>query len=482
VKPAESIEKLVKKLRYQASAEAHDRMFGNVVEALDAFQKQKSGAAAPDARRIIMKSRIAKLAAAAVIVIAVLIGLPFFLRDGEGIALANVLEKIEQARAYMYTMKMKMTMAGNMMPGLQETTQEITVVATVSDEYGVRWDWDSADPNTGEKVSQHIYVVPEQKMLVTIIPEKKQYMRMEFDDQLLAKMKQQNNDPREMIKQIMGCEYTELGKSVIDGVEVEGWRTTDPAALGGATADVELTLWVDVENWLPFRSEMNMKMGDTMHVSAATYDFRWNVPVQASDFEPIIPEDFTPFPGDGMKLPGMTEQGAIEGLRLFAEMTGRYPKSLNLMDFTEEISAFMPSLLEELKKMEEEMGDTSEMTKEELRNAVMKKSTETTLLKKLMEDMGDTTEMTEEEFRNALMTKSMETTFQLQAPALFYMMLTQERKEPAYYGESVSPGDGGLVLLRWKNSDDQYRAILGDLTAIDVTAEELAELEKALLP
>ena len=478
MKPAESIEKLVKKLRYQASAEAHDRMFGHVVEALDAFQKQKSGAAAPDARRIIMKSRIAKLAAAAVIVVAVLIGLPFFLGDGEGIALANVLEKIEQARAYMYTMKMKMTMAGDMMPGLQETT----IVATVSDEYGMRWDWDSTDPNTGETVSQHIYVVPDQKIVVTIIPEKKQYMRMEFDDQLLAKMKQQNNDPREMIKQIMGCEYTELGRSVIDGVEVEGWRTTDPAVLGGATADVELTLWVDVENWLPFRSEMNMKMGDTMHVSAATYDFRWNVPVQASDFQPIIPEDFTPFPGDGMKLPSMTEEGAIEGLRLFAERTGRYPNSLTLADFTQEILAFKDMLMEELKRLKEEMGDTTGMTKEEFRNAVMKKSMETTLLKTLMEEMGDTAEMTEEEFRNAVMTKSMETTFQLQAPALFYMMLTQERKEPAYYGESVSPGDGGLVLLRWKNSDDQYRAILGDLTAIDVTAEELAELEKALLP
>jgi hypothetical protein len=331
-------------------------------------------------------------------------------------------------------------------------------------------------------VSQHIYVVPEQKIVVTIIPEKKQYIRMEFDDQLLAKMKQQNNDPREMIKQIMGCKYTELGRSVIDGVEVEGWRTTDPAALGGATADVELTLWVDVKNWLPFRSEMDMKMGDKMRVTGATYDFRWNVPVQASDFKPIIPEDFTPFPGDGMKLPSMTEQGAIEGLRLFAEMTARYPKSLSLTDFTQEIFAFTDILMKELKKLKEEMGDTTEMTEEQLRNAVMKKSMETTLLKKLMEGIGDTTKMTEEELRNAVMKKSMEATFRLQAPALFYMTLTQGKKEPAYYGESVSPGEVGSVLLRWKISDTQYRVVFGDLTAVTVTAEELAELEKPLLP
>jgi outer membrane lipoprotein-sorting protein len=425
-------------------------------------------------RRTIMKSKITKLAVAAAVLIAVLIVFPFIGGRDTGVALSDVLAKVDQARAYMYAMKM--TMTGNMLPA----PQEMTIIATVSDEYGMRWDMDSADPNTGEKVSQHVYVVPEQKMVVTIIPEKKQYMRMEFDDQLVAKMKQQNNDPREMIKQIMRCKYTELGRSVIDGVEVEGWRTTDPAVLGGATADVELTLWVDVENWLPFRSEMDMKMGDKMHVSGATYDFRWNVPVQASDFKPVIPDDFTPFPGDGMKMPGMTEEAAVEGLRLFAEMTGRYPKGVKLADFTEEISAFMPSLLEELKKMKQELGDTTGMTKEELRNAVMKKSMETPFLKKLMEGMGDTTGMTEEEFRSKLMKKSMETTFRLQAPAMFYMMLTQGKKEPAYYGESVGPDDANMVLMRWKAADNQYRVIFGDLTAGDVTPDELNDLESQL--
>jgi hypothetical protein len=34
------------------------------------------------------------------------------------------------------------------------------------------------------------------------------------------------------------------------------------------------------------------------------------------------------------------------------------------------------------------------------------------------------------------------------------------------------------VLLRWKISDDQYRVIFGDLSTMDVTAEQLAELEK----
>jgi hypothetical protein len=57
------------------------------------------------------------------------------------------------------------------------------------------------------------------------------------------------------------------------------------------------------------------------------------------------------------------------------------------------------------------------------------------------------------------------------------MMLMQDKKEPAYYGQSVTPDDAEAVLMRWKISDDQYRVIFGDLSASDVSAEKLAQLE-----
>jgi hypothetical protein len=60
---------------------------------------------------------------------------------------------------------------------------------------------------------------------------------------------------------------------------------------------------------------------------------------------------------------------------------------------------------------------------------------------------------------------------------LFYMALVDDQKEPVYYGQTVGPDDVEAILLRWKISDDQYRVILGDLSTMDVTAEQLAELE-----
>jgi hypothetical protein len=394
--------------------------------------------------RTIMKSRIIKLAAA-VIIIAVLAGVPFFGDKGSGIALAAVLEKINQTNAYMYTTKM--TITGKLILGVKEST----ILTTVSDDFGLKSYVENTDPNTGKTTTQQHYFLPEKKMSVTIMPETKQYIRMPFSDELLARMKQQNNDPREMIMQIMKCEYTRLDKAVIDGVEVEGFRTTDPAfieAIGGDTSSIEFTLWVDVENWLPFLSEMDLKSGEQMQVTDTTYNYRWNVPVHASDFDPVIPEDFKPFLTNGMKMPGMSESAAIEGLRLFAEITGQYPQKMNMLELAQEITALKDSqyindLLEKLK----EMKQNTEMSNDELRDAFMKK----------------------------WMTEIMQP---IQSISYFYMTLVTDKKEPVYYGESVGPENADMVLLKWKVSDDHYRVIFGDLTAKDLTADQFNEIEK----
>jgi len=67
----ENIEKLIKKLRYDAGPEMYDRIFDNVLQAQEQSKEQKSAAIQPNIWRIIMKTKIAKLGIAAVIIIAV---------------------------------------------------------------------------------------------------------------------------------------------------------------------------------------------------------------------------------------------------------------------------------------------------------------------------------------------------------------------------------------------------------------------------
>jgi len=77
MRPANNIEKSIKNLRYKASEQMHNRVLGNVLQALDNYGKEKSAVAWPNIGITIMKSRITKLAAAAVIIIAAVLSITF---------------------------------------------------------------------------------------------------------------------------------------------------------------------------------------------------------------------------------------------------------------------------------------------------------------------------------------------------------------------------------------------------------------------
>jgi len=268
---------------------------------------------------------------------------------------------------------------------------------------------------------------------------------MEYDDAFFARLRKENNDPREMIKQIMSSKYTELGRSVIGSKEVEGFQAADPTVFNGFAQETNTILWVDVETWLPVRTEIEYMSNDQVMASLVIDDYQWDIPVVASDFEPIIPEDFTSLTRDAIKMPSFDEEAALEGLKIIAEIFGQYPKNLNLMDL---IQMFF-----------------------DLRERGIKGN------KGLM-DAGLTLKEEMNQMKSEHIQKAMEIFGTFQSLGMFYMTLVEEQKEPIYYGESVGPEDADRVLMRWKISDNEYRIIFGDLSVGNVTAEELAALEE----
>ena len=392
----------------------------------------------------IMRSPIAKLAVAAAVFIACLIGISFWRKSGSGIALADVLAKVEQVQACMY--KMRMTTTVSMIPDMPAVEQQMEATVIISAEYGMKMIFEVSDPN-GKKITTESYVLPESKQMISILPEMKKYMQMQLDDDLFAKTRRENNDPRYIIKQIMSSTYKELGRSEIDGLEVEGFEAADLPLFGGSGSKV--TLWVDAENWLPVRMEMDLK-GEHMQATGVIYGYQWDMAVQPEEFQPVIPSDFEPM-ATGMLIPKISEEGLIEGLRLFAELSGSYPKKLSMMELAQETMAFVTNR-DVLEKIVEKIPEFRGLDEDEL-------------------DKLDGHEV---------MMKTMQVTKPLQSLGLFYMVLVQDKKEPVYYGESVMPADTDKVLLRWKTSDNEYRVIFGDLRAETVTAEKLAELEAGL--
>ena len=70
MKPVDRLERLIKERRYKADAETYDKALGSFLQAVDEHIEQKSAPTEPKIWRRIVKSRITKLAAAAVIMIA----------------------------------------------------------------------------------------------------------------------------------------------------------------------------------------------------------------------------------------------------------------------------------------------------------------------------------------------------------------------------------------------------------------------------
>ena len=409
---------------YESFNQNHNRLRQRLVASLpDSIKQHKRAGRISHALAFtggtIMRSRITKLAVATVIVVVVLIGMHYFgggSVDMTSVAWGNVLEYVEQVSTVVF----RITVI-NTVPGKDEPV-EVQAVVYVSSEYGTR-----RDMYMDNKIVSTSHTVPKENIVITVIPEEKKFFRM-IIPQDKFRQRQTNEDPREMIKQFISTEYEQLSPDQINGIDVEGIEVKGPSVMGGMFENATARLWVDVQTDLPVLMEIEgVAGGGSIQMKMVIDDFQWDVELEPSLFEPNIPADYT---SKKIDIPDVNEGAAIRGLQLFAELTdGRYPSSLAMMTLMKEISETLKT----------KHGDkpTKEIKEEKL------------------------------------------STLQSILPTgALYAQLARENKDVAYYGDTVTAKDSEKVLMRWKISDDEYRVILGDLTTKNLSAEELAELEK----
>jgi len=435
MRPAGNMKRLIKNARIVINPEIKKAALKELINELEKPKTMGSATTKPNIWRIIMKSPITKLATAAVVIIACVIGLSLWRTTGSGIALADVLARIEQVKAVRYKWSTKVTGEDPNKP----YSSEERGTNLISQEYGSKGKTESLDPNGGESTFEEVYIFPDKKTMLRIWAKQKEYWRIEVNDVFIERM-WRDNDPRTYLKQIVACKYESIGRATIDGIEVEGFRTTDPNWLGNSKdkdiVAVDVKMWVDVKTRLPARYDSTYVYTNKSSVHEVTYDFQWDVPVDAAEFEPpVIPDDYT---GTVIKLPAITEETVIQGLKLCVEWLGNYPESI---------------------------------TETVLRSAFEK--SETPAATRLKEEIKG---LAEQEKYNRL--------FDAAKPILgllrSYYVFQWDSKDPAYYGKTVTTKDADKVLMRWKVSDNEYRVIFGDLHAATVSPEKLAELEKAL--
>jgi len=443
--PEDRIKGLISTSDVVTGPETDTRILGEALERLNLGQK-KTPLACPEPNiwRSIIKSRTMRFATVTVVT-GLMLFTYVFVSTPKSVVLAGVLEKVEQAQAYKYKMNMTFTERTN---PEKPMVQRIEGMITFSDEYGTKLEtcekWE-ADKNsdTGKVTTKIRYRLPKRRLDVLIKPDQKKYRWTKLDDDSTAEEKE-HNDPREMIKQMLHCEYTNLSRSVINGIEAEGFETTDPKWTVGMTEHFEgvrVKLWVDAETWLPVFWETDMRINEQMSLRTVFYDFQWDIPVAASDFQPVIPSDYTSM--DNYALPSMFEEEALKGLRFSVEIFGRYPEKIDQTSLASD-----PYFL----RNKENLTDAGLKLKEELESLAPEQS----------------------------MQKAMELSEIVQSIGVFYELLVKAGRDPAYYGQTVGPEDIDKVLLRWKQDNGHYRVTFGDLSARTVTPEKLAELEAAL--
>jgi len=252
-----------------------ERARDNLIERTTDWQKRQQ-----NIWRIIMKSKITKIAAAAVIIVAVILGLT--ITGGPDIASvtwAEVIEKVEQIPALSFDMTTEITYPGN---------EKLTIQSEnyVAGDYGTK----SSLYMNGE-VFVVKYRLPNKNLAYIIRPKDKTYMCIDLSDEQPAKG-QDTDDPRTWLKMILSGDYTKLGHKTIDGIEVEGIESNTSGIAG---KDTIMRLWVDIETNLPVRIEVEgqkMEAGEKRPHRFLTENFQWNVGLDESIFEPNIPPDY----------------------------------------------------------------------------------------------------------------------------------------------------------------------------------------------
>ena len=230
---------------------------------------------------------------------------------------------------------------------------------------------------------------------------------------------------------------TLLGRSIIDGREVEGYEVSGEklglnligtGAAIGKLSNVErpepvVRLFIDVNDGLPVRMEVEMVLPMLGGRMLAAYDqFEWNQPLDASLFSLDIPEGTREIE---VTFPPMSEEVLIEGLGIFADWTGRYPTELNPTSMTMQMSI---------------AAATS----------------------------GKIVANPEDPFA-AITGDFMDQVIKMQVAGNFVLRLAVQGHEPEYFGDIVTPEDADDVLLQWKQDDGSMRVIFGDLRAETVT-------------
>ena len=249
-----------------------------------------------DIWRIIMKSRITKLAAAVIII--GIIGLHLFNNsiNGTSVVWADVAERLEKVSSYKAKADRALTETGQ-----DEPFFECEILRYFSPDHG------SIEKSyvDGELVML-AYCSISEKAAIIVFPQNKMYCRFDLNEELLLVVEYINPANTDGIMKLFGSERCiRLGSREIDGVRTEGFEVKDVKLFSQLPRfllnpeDINIRLWVNNETLLPVRIEGEGFVGKGVMTGFKEFRYKevmhsieYDVEIDESIFDPNIPDDY----------------------------------------------------------------------------------------------------------------------------------------------------------------------------------------------
>lgn len=230
-----------------------------------------------------MRKPMIRFAAAGVIIVAVILGLPLFTGtdNKSGVVWADVAQKVETSRGVIYRERFT---NNNPINVSDYTIIQLSPTQYRSDGYQSGEPWIT------------MYEDREARQRVVLLHGKKAYVKEEMTPTDKGQQRHADMmDPTKWVERFLSCEYSELGQRTIEGVLCEGLETADSAFTGEDAADLPIDsivgrLWVSTETGYPVLLEAEVK--GQYSGNASIDQFQWDVELDASIFEPNIPPDY----------------------------------------------------------------------------------------------------------------------------------------------------------------------------------------------
>jgi outer membrane lipoprotein-sorting protein len=266
-------------------------------------QSQKTKTPFSVLRRLIMKSPVTKIAAAAAIIIAVFIGAYYFGDSVNiaGTAYAQVVERLQNARTLTYTVQSN--------SGIEWMPSMIMEIAFKEPGY-----MRMSTPDGYLSIIDSI-----QGKGLTILPPKKQFIEMEISN-LQNNPAQQNINLIEKLRSLPERADEQLGTREVNGKKVQGFRVTEEGLIN--------TVWIDLQTRELVLVEMEFLNAPGM--SGTMSNFQFDVELDDSLFNLTPPDGYTRLDIQ-VDTDEVSEQNLIEFLTLWTTWVkdGSFPPTLD---------------------------------------------------------------------------------------------------------------------------------------------------------